>query len=95
MDTNLIGGDGDFLQAHSSNRSLSAVGCQCLSSGSRGRWISRRKCKASNSKEATGANLRANALGGENRTRSTERVLIDRYERHARESGYPKKTSQN
>ena len=29
----------------------------------------------------------ANALGGENRTRSTERVLIDRYESHARESG--------
>ena len=29
-------------------------------------------------------------MGGENRTRSTERVLIDRYERHARESGISK-----
>ena len=36
--------------------------------------------------EVTGV-IFANALGGENRTRSTERVLIDRYERHARESG--------
>ena len=36
--------------------------------------------------ETTGV-VFANALGGENRTRSTERVLIDRYERHARESG--------
>ena len=39
--------------------------------------------------EATGV-IFANALGGENRTRSTERVLIDRYERHARESGISK-----
>ena len=40
-------------------------------------------------REATGV-IFANALGGENRTRSTERVLIDRYERHARESGISK-----
>ena len=37
-------------------------------------------------RESTGV-VFANALGGENRTRSTERVLIDRYERHAREVG--------
>ena len=36
--------------------------------------------------EVTGV-VFANALGGENRTRSTERVLIDRYERHAKEAG--------
>ena len=39
-------------------------------------------------RESTGV-VFANALGGENRTRSTERVLIDRYERHAKEAGIP------
>ena len=37
-------------------------------------------------REKTGV-VFANALGGENRTRSTERVLIDRYQRHAKEAG--------